>query len=295
MDFRNLTTFVQVAELCSFTRAAEKLGYSQSTISFQIKQLEKELSVQLFERIGHTVQLTDDGRDVLVYAQEICRISQEMAQSPERRNQVRGLVRLAMSDSMCSHLMDKSYTQFHKESPDVSVKVITAGTTEMYRLLDHNEVDAVCTLDNHIYNTTYIIACEQKEAAHFVCAADHPFANQKGLDVRQLLDQPFLLTEKGMSYRRLMDERMARESLEIQPVLEMGSTDQICRLVGENHGISFLPDFVTERDVRAGKIVRMDVPGFEVDLWKQLVYHRDKWMSKPLKAVLKSLSSSLME
>lgn len=295
MDFRNLTTFVQVAELCSFTRAAEKLGYSQSTISFQIKQLEKELGAQLFERIGHTVQLTDDGRDVLVYAQEICRISQEMAQSPESRNQVRGLVRLAMSDSMCSYLMNKSYTQFHKEYPDVSVKVITAGTTEMYRLLDHNEVDAVCTLDNHIYNTTYVIACEQKEEAHFVCAADHPLVDQKGLDVRQLLDQPFLLTEKGMSYRRLMDERMARESLEIQPVLEMGSTDQICRLVAENHGISFLPDFVTEKAVRAGTIVRMDVPGFEVDLWKQLVYHRDKWMSKPLKAVLKSLSSSLME
>ena len=63
MDFRNLTTFVQVAELCSFTRAAENLGYSQSTVSFQIKQLENELGVQLFERIGHTVQLTDDGRD----------------------------------------------------------------------------------------------------------------------------------------------------------------------------------------------------------------------------------------
>ena len=295
MDFRNLTTFVQVAELCSFTRAAEKLGYSQSTISFQIKQLEKELGAQLFERIGHTVQLTDDGRDVLVYAQEICRISQEMAQSPERRNQVRGLVRLAMSDSMCSHLMEKSYKEFHRAYPDVSVKVITAGTTEMYRLLDHNEVDAVCTLDNHIYNTTYVIACEQKEEAHFVCAVDHPLAGKKGIDVRELLDQPFLLTEKGMSYRRLMDERMARDSLEIQPILEMGSTDQICRLVSENHGISFLPDFVTERAVRAGKIVRMDVPGFEVDLWKQLVYHRDKWMSKPLKAVLNSLSSSLME
>ena len=295
MDFRNLSTFVQVAELCSFTRAAEKLGYSQSTISFQIKQLEKELGIQLFERIGHTVQLTDDGRDALVYAQEICRISQEMAQSPERRNQVRGLVRLAMSDSMCSYLMDKSYTQFHKAYPDVSVKVITAGTNEMYRLLDHNEVDAVCTLDNHIYNTTYVIACEKKEAAHFVCATDHPLAQKKNIEVRQLLDQPFLLTEKGMSYRRLMDERMARESLEIQPILEMGSTDQICRLVGENYGISFLPDFVTEKAVQTGKIVRMDVVDFEVDLWKQLVYHRDKWMSKPLKAVLKNLSDSLME
>ena len=295
MDFRNLTTFVQVAELCSFTRAAENLGYSQSTVSFQIKQLENELGVQLFERIGHTVQLTDDGRDALAYAQEICRISLEMAQSPERRNQVQGLVRIAMSDSMCSHLMEKSYTQFHRAFPDISLKVITAGTTEMYRLLEHNEVDVVCTLDNHLYNTSYVIACEQKENVHFVCAADHPLANKKGIGVQELLEQRFILTEKGMSYRRMMDERMARESIEIKPILEMGSTDQICRLVAENHGISFLPDFVTERDVRTGKVVRLDVPGFEVDLWKQLVYHRDKWMSKPLKAVLKSLSSSLME
>ena len=295
MDFRNLTTFVQVAELCSFTRAAENLGYSQSTVSFQIKQLENELGVQLFERIGHTVQLTDDGRDALAYAQEICRISLEMAQSPERRNQVQGLVRIAMSDSMCSYLMEKSYTQFHRVYPDIAVKVITAGTTEMYRMLEHNEVDVVCTLDNHLYNTSYVIACEQKENVHFVCAADHPLAQKKGVEVQELLEQRFILTEKGMSYRRMMDERMARESIEIKPILEMGSTDQICRLVGENHGISFLPDFVTEKSVRAGEIVRMDVPGFDVDLWKQLVYHRDKWMSKPLKAVPKSLSDSLID
>ena len=295
MDFRNLTTFVQVAELCSFTRAAENLGYSQSTVSFQIKQLENELGVHLFERIGHTVQLTEDGRDALAYAQEICRISLEMAQSPERRNQVQGLVRIAMSDSMCSHLMEKSYTQFHRAFPDIAVKVITAGTIEMYRLLEHNEVDVVCTLDNHLYNTSYVIACEQKENVHFVCGVDHPLANRKGIKVQELLEQRFILTEKGMSYRRMMDERMARESIEIKPILEMGSTDQICRLVGENHGISFLPDFVTEKAVRAGEIVRMDVPDFDVDLWKQLVYHRDKWMSKPLKAVLNNLSRALME
>ena len=295
MDFRNLTTFVQVAELCSFTRAAENLGYSQSTVSFQIKQLENELGVQLFERIGHTVQLTEEGRDALAYAQEICRISLEMAQSPERRNQVQGLVRIAMSDSMCSHLMEKSYTQFHRAFPDIAVKVITAGTIEMYRLLEHNEVDVVCTLDNHLYNTSYVIACEQKENVHFVCGVDHPLAHRKGIKVQDLLEQRFILTEKGMSYRRMMDERMARESIEIKPILEMGSTDQICRLVGENHGISFLPDFVTENAVRAGEIVRMDVPDFDVDLWKQLVYHRDKWMSKPLKAVLNNLSRALME
>ena len=62
MELKNIDTFIQVAELCSFTKAAEKLGYSQSTVSFQIKQLEASLNVQLFERINHTVTLTDKGK-----------------------------------------------------------------------------------------------------------------------------------------------------------------------------------------------------------------------------------------
>lgn len=73
MDLRSLNIFIQVAELGSFTRAGEKLGYSQPTISFQIKQLERELNVQLFERIGHTVSLTEDGGTALVHAQQIIR------------------------------------------------------------------------------------------------------------------------------------------------------------------------------------------------------------------------------
>ena len=78
MDIKGLEIFIEVAELGSFTKAGDKLGYSQPTISFQIKQLEKELGVSLFDRIGHTVSLTDAGRDALRYAQNICHLSREM-------------------------------------------------------------------------------------------------------------------------------------------------------------------------------------------------------------------------
>ena len=73
MDIKNLITFIQVAELSNFTKAAQTLGYSQSTISFQIKQLEQELDCQLFERINHTVALTERGRELLEYAHKITR------------------------------------------------------------------------------------------------------------------------------------------------------------------------------------------------------------------------------
>lgn len=75
VDMKNMETFIQVAELCSFTKAAKKLGYSQSTVSFQIRQLEEDLKVQLLERINHTVALTEAGRKVLDYAHQLDRLT----------------------------------------------------------------------------------------------------------------------------------------------------------------------------------------------------------------------------
>jgi len=291
LDLRNLLTFIQVAELNSFTRAAEKLGYSQPTVSFQIKQLEQELGMQLFERIGHTVCLTDDGRRALSHAQEIFQISQRMALGDIDHDEPRGLIRIAMADSLCAPLIVRRFSQLRKKFPHISLKITTAGTDEMFRLLDHNEVDMVCTLDNHIYNSTYIISNEEKVDIHFVCSAQNPLAKRETVCIDDLLNESLLLTEKGMSYRRFLDEQLARLSREIHPALEIGNADQICRLVEENAGISLLPDYVTASSVKNGSIVRLTVQNFDAELWKQILYHRDKWMSLQLKTVLDYLSS----
>lgn len=294
MDLRSLNTFIQVAELNSFTRAGEKLGYSQPTVSLQIKQLETELGVQLFERIGHTVTLTDSGREALAYAQGICHMSQEMISGASKQQEPGGIVRLAMADSLCSPLIMNEFAKFRKQHPLISLHVTAAGTDEMFRLLDHNEVDIVCTLDSHIYSMNYIIANEEKVGVHFVCSAKNSLATSGKVTVDSLLDQPFILTEKGMSYRRLLDENLARNSMEIQPIVEIGRADLICNLVAQDMCISFLPDYVTEAAVKSQQIVRLEVPDFNIDLWKQLLYHRDKWMSRQLKAVMTHLEQIVL-
>lgn len=294
MELRSLNTFIQVAELNSFTRAGEKLGYSQPTISLQIKQLESELGVQLFERIGHTVSLTDEGRQALAYAQQICHMSQEMIRGTNKMSEPSGIVRLATADSLSAPLIMKEFTRFREKYPNILIHIITAGTAEMLRLLDHNEVDMVCTLDFHNYSTNYIISHEEKIGVHFVCAAKHPLVHQHEITIDELLKQPFILTEKGMSYRRLLDEKLASWSKEIQPILEIGRADLICDLVEENVGLSFLPDYVTENAVKEGRIARLEVPEVHVEVWKQLLYHRDKFMSIQLEAVLKHLSKVIL-
>lgn len=286
VDLKNLTTFIHVAELNSFTKAAGVLGYSQSTVSFQIRQLETELDALLFERINHTVALTEKGREVLDYAHRIRRMTLELTENMAKRQELKGHIRLAMADSLCDSLFDGNFPDFCRQHPGIMLKITAAGTDEMFRLVNHNEADAILTLDSHIYNREYVIFREEKVKMHFIASASCPLAGRSSLSVVELLSWPFLLTEKGMSYRRLLDEGLAERSLEVTPILEMGSARLICSLIGEGTGISFLPDYVTQQDVEAGAIVRLNVADFEVEIWKQLLYHRDKWVSPQLEAVL---------
>ena len=291
MEIKNLTTFLHVAEFGSFSRAGEHLGYSQPTVSVQIKQLEQELGVRLFDRIGHAVRLTDQGRMILPYAQQVSRLCSQMThESPQPPYAV---VRLATADSLCAPLMLDQFTQLREKFPHIFVQVTTAGTGDLFRMLDQNEADLVCTLDSHIYNTSYVIAAEQRAGLHFVVSANHPLAGKKRLKKADVLAQDLLLTEKGMSYRRLLDEWLAKDSMEAQPVLEIGSADLICRLVQQGMGMSFLPDYVTEPAVQAGDLVRLEAEDFQPELWKQLLYHRDKWLSPPLQALIDHLKTAL--
>ena len=290
MDLKNLETFIQVAELSSFTRAAEKTGYSQSTVSFQIQQLERNLGTQLFERVNHTVSLTGKGREVLEYAHRIRRLTEELERQLNREQAVSGHVRMAMADSLCSWLLKDDFQAFRRRFPGVTLKIISASTEEMFRLLNQNEVDMVYTLDNHIYDRTYRIASEEKVTAHFAVGTDYRLEAAGSISLEDLVRHPFILTEKGMSYRRLMDEKLAELSMEIQPVLENGNADLICRLVEQGMGISFLPDYVTRESVEAGRIRYISIEGFEIHIWKHLLYRRDKWVSPQMQAVMEYLS-----
>lgn len=288
MELKNLDTFIQVAELNSFTKAAAKLGYSQSTISFQIKQLEESLDIQLFERINHTIALTEMGKEVLRYAHQISKLARDMERNIRSKDDIHGHVRIAMADSLCNWLLKDNYVNFHQYYPHLFLQIIAAETDDMFRLLNQNEVDMVFTVDNHIYDKNYIIHSEEKIQTHFV--ASPQIFSDISHSIESLLQFPFILTEKRVSYRRLMDEKLASQSLYIEPILEIGNTALICSLVEQGMGLSFLPDYVTERSVASGKMIRLSVDGFDIDIWKQLLYHRDKWVTPEMQVVMNYLS-----
>ena len=169
MDIKNLITFVHVAELGNFSRAAVRLGYSQPTISVQIRQLEEELGFRLFDRIGHAVRLTDKGRDTLIYAQQVCRLCQQMTLADPEDSVRETLIRVATSDSLSGSLLFECFPYIRKTHRGILLELTTAGTSDLFRSLDHNDVDIVCTLDSRIYNTNYQIAAEKKSVFISLC------------------------------------------------------------------------------------------------------------------------------
>ncbi|MBE6683787.1 MAG: LysR family transcriptional regulator [Ruminococcaceae bacterium] len=286
MELRNLITFTHVAELGSFTKAAELLGYSQSTVSFQIKQLEDELGCLLFERINHTTTLTERGRELVSYAHQIRALTNEFKDNLAKDDELTGHINVVAPDSVCDEMINSHYIDFHDNYPSISIKFTTADTTVMFDMLDHNEADIIITLDNHSYNKDYIIAKEQRLSMHFVARADSKFAGIKNLSIRDIINEPFILTEYGQGYRRVFDKELAKRSLEITPVLEIGRTDIITSVVAESNMLSYLPDFVTNDLIESGKLCYLDVKDMDIEIWKQLIYHKNKWISKSLKVFI---------
>ena len=286
MELRNLNTFIQVAELGSFTKAAELLGYSQSTISFQIKQLEDELDCLLFERINHTITLTERGHELISYAHQILSLTEEFKENLTKEQDCSGHIHIVTPDSVCEEMISSHYMDFHKNYPAISIKFTTADTSVMFDMLDHNEADAIITLDSHSYRNDYVIAKEQLLSMHFVTNAKSKFAGMKNLKIADIINEPFILTEYGQGYRRVFDKELAKKSLDITPVLEIGRTDIITSILAQSNMISYLPDFVTKPLIESGSLCYLDVTDMNIDIWKQLIYHKIKWISKSLKTFI---------
>ena len=285
MELRNLISFIHVAELGSFTKAAEQLGYSQSTISFQIKQLEEELDCLLFERINHTVTLTDRGHELVTYAHQVRALTDEFKEGLTKETGS-GHIRIVTPDSVCEKMIHSHYVDFHKKYPSISIKFTTADTTVMFDMLDRNEADVIITLDSHSYRKDYVIAKEEALSMHFVAGAGSKFAGKRGLSIRDIAGEPFILTEYGQGYRRVLDKELAKRSLDITPILEIGRTDLITRILAQSGMISYLPDFITAEPVESGELCYLDVTDMNIEIWKQLIYHKNKWMSGGLRAFI---------
>ena len=286
MELRNINTFLHVAEMHSFSRAARELDYSQSAVSSQIAQLEEELGVPLFDRVGKTVRLTDAGQTFLHYARTLLTTAQQAKAALQPAPEARGTLRVAIADSLCSALMPGVLARFHALCPRVEVSFRSGSTQEMQDMLAANRADLAYTFDQPVTSPAFVRLLDEPEPCCFLAPAGHPLAGRQGLTLADLAGQEFLLTERGMSYREALEQLLAARQLTLRPYLELGDAALLCRLVEDGMGLTFLPRYIMDACL-TGRAVPLEVADCRIEMRRQLFCHKEKWITPQMRVFIR--------
>ena len=293
MELRILNTFLKVAQLQSFSKAAESLGYSQSAITVQVQQLENELGVRLFDRIGKNVTITHYGQSFIPYARDVISAATRAANFAVDDKDLTGTLRIGTLESLMISRFGDIIPAFHKRCPHVRTQFYSGGTEELLRMLTHNELDLIYTLDDNEYDPQLIKLFERPEAVVVMAGKQHPLADEKSLSLRDIVNEQFILMPRTSNYRRLFDMELARLQLEVTPFLELDDTGMAIRMIAENDYLTVLPDFAAKRMAGDSKIVALPISDCHMEQWSQLIHHRDKVITPQIRAMAEVIAEAV--
>ena len=295
MELRNLTTFMKVAELQNFSQAAETLGYSQSAVTVQIRQLENELGVRLFDRIGKNIVITQYGKEFMTYAGDVLAAAARAAAFASDCATLKGVVSVGTLESILTGMFSRIMPLFHERYPMVDTRLVDSSVEGLKERLDRNMVDLILTLDHSLADNRWVKLFEKKEEIVLVANANHPFASRKTVRLADLPGEDFILMPPKNSYRDLFDQELAKRELSVQPFLELESTYTAIRLLRENPYLSILPRYAVQNWLAGGKIVILPIEDCQMFEYLQLLYHRNKVITPQIRGVLEVILECLQE
>lgn len=292
METQELITFINVAQHGSFSQAARHLGYSQAAVTVHIKNLEKELQVRLFDRLGKTISLTSHGKIFYDYAIQITNDLQKAKDAVRQEEELSGALHVGTIDSLCSSIFPGILQEYHKRYPKVSVSVTTDTPKVLFHMLHNNELDTVYLLDEKRTEPWLGKVLEKERKVVFAAASGHPLTDRRPHTFSELMAYPFILTEKDASYRKVLDYHLLQKKIEIQPLFQSNNTDLLLHMVRNRLGITFLPEYTIQKDREAGIIQEILVPDLQINVWQQVIHHKDKWITREMQAFFQLISLS---
>lgn len=284
MELRQLSTFIRVAQFKSFSKAAESLGYSQSAVTVQIRQLEEELHTRLFDRMGKRITLTDPGAQFLSRAYDVLNEVNKARLSVADAGELHGRLHIGTIESLCFAKLPAVLRQFWQRHPQVVVHVTTGEPETLIEQMERGELDLIYILDEPRYNNNWRKMMEQREDVVFVASPTlgEELGRVPALKLEQLMDKPFYLTEREENYRRVLDRFLASRGVVLTPFLECSDTSFIIKMLETSRGISLLPWYAVERSVQQGRLSLLDVTDFHIKLYRQLFSHKEKWCTREM-------------
>lgn len=275
-----------IAKLKSFSKAALELDYAQSSITSQIQSLEQELNVRLFERLGHNIALTPEGKKLLPIAEQMLKLSNDAKNIADDPNKPSGPLIIGAVESLCVTRLPKLIKEYRSRYPDVEILIKFGTKSDFLRSLKDNTIDIAFFVDQKIANSEFIMVAQIPEPMALLCSSEHPFARRENVYPEDLSGEPLILTEHCCGYRALFETIMSQYNIKPRSVIESGNVQAIKQLILSGMGITFLPQTAVEEELQQKRFVKLNWIGPEFLIFTQVFYHKTKWMSTALKAFI---------
>lgn len=285
MDIRELITFTKIVQTGTFAKAADALNYAPSTVTAQIKSLEKEFGV-LFVRNAFGVSLTPTGQAILPLVNQILELNTSMQEIVQDETKIRGPLRVGSVETLCVHVLPNVLRHFQKYYPNVEFSVAIAASNDLHKMLLANQVDLILTLEELQTSEQLCCGWSRQEEIATVVAAAHPLAKETIVDPKELIQYPFVLTEKGCSYRQYLLSWFQTEHLQPDIFLEVGNTELIKNFILSGFAIGYLPRFAIRQEIQEKKIIPLSVNNLSISMASQLLYRKDTPLTPAMKKMI---------
>ena len=286
MEIRQLKTFLKVATLLNFNRAAEALNYSQSTVSVQIQALEEALETRLFDRLPKRIMLTEAGQKLLLYAEKILALAEETRSEVMGGNRPAGSLNIRIPETLATYRLPLLIKRFFTIFPETRLVFSTCAYHSLTQDLSQGLYDLAFLLVDSFQTPNLSVKFIGVEPLTLITVPEHPLAKKNTIHPQDIGGELLLLSKTDCSYRRMFERYLAEEGLDSLAILELNSIHAIKKFVMEGVGISIMPEIAVKREISKGQLAAPKWVENSLEAAVLMIWHEEKWISPALKSFM---------
>ncbi|OOM76303.1 LysR family transcriptional regulator [Clostridium sp. BL-8] len=286
MEIRHLQTFIAIVELGGFTKAADNLGYAQSTITSHIQLLENELDTALFDRLGKKIVLTNMGRQLVPHAKKMLEIYKEIKDMTNEKDQVTGDLVIGASESLSIYRLGKILKEYKRQYPKVNIILKNSICSDLRKRLYTGEFDLVFTIEPEVRDDNLEVKNLKDETMVIIGELNSDLGFFKRNSEEQVSKENVIFSEKGCSSRISFENYLKQNKIKYVNTLEFSSIEAIKKCVINGLGISILPLYAVEKEIFENSIKTMELDENFDKYATQLIYHKNKNQSTAMKKLI---------
>jgi len=295
MEVRQLQIFRVLAEELNFTRTAERVHTVQSNVTAQIKALEEELGMPLFDRLGRKVTLTEAGRRFQPFAEQALDAMEKGQRAIQNGTEECGPLRIATPESLLTYRLPQVMRAFRRRFPHVELQFRPHSDATLVADLETGKLDLVIHMCDMVSNPSHQSIRLHKERILLLADHGHPLLKRRAVRPEDLSGQRLLLTEAGCGYRAKLDRVLAMKNVRPGNITEFTSVEAMKQCVCARMGLALLPAVVAERELRQNEFQALRWVGPSLDITAHALWHKDKWVSPPMAAFIELVKAHLLK